>query len=74
MNGFDLEYFRSGEFTINGGNQLSNMALEFSRELGSLARNDFDHARSMAERFQRPEMRVMALLQIAQAALSSDGG
>ena len=73
LNGFDLQYFRSGEFINNSGNPLSATALEFSRELGSIAGNDFDRARSMADRFQLPEMRLMALLQIAQVVLGSDG-
>ena len=71
LNGFDTEYFRSGEFINNGGNALSNMALEYSRELGSIAGTNFDLAISMAERFQRPEMRLMALVQIAQRAFST---
>src|SRR5713226_4983874 len=73
LNGFDLQqYFRGGEFVISGGNQLNMIAQESARELGSISHNDFDHARAVAERFQRQEMRVMALLQILQAALTSD--
>jgi len=74
LNGFDVQgYFRSGEFVIAGGNPLNNMAQECGQALGSGARNDLERARSAAERFQRPEMRLIALLQIAQAALTSDG-
>jgi hypothetical protein len=73
LNGFDLQqYFRNGELVINGGNQLSEMARESAQQLGSLSRHEFDRAKSVAEEFQRPEMRVMALLQIARVALSSD--
>jgi hypothetical protein len=73
LNGFDVQgYFRSGEFVITGGNPLNNMAQECGQTLGSGARNDLDRARSAAERFQRPEMRLIALLQIAQAALTRD--
>jgi hypothetical protein len=72
LNGFDLQqYFRGGEFVIGGGNQLNMVAQESARVLGSISRNDFEHARAAAERFQRQEMRVMALLQILQAALTS---
>jgi hypothetical protein len=53
--------------------QMNDMAQECGRALGSGARNDLDRARSTAERFQRPEMRLIALLQIGQAALTSDG-
>ena len=73
LNGFDLQqYFRGGEFVITGVNQLNMIAQESARGLGSISRNDFGHARAAAERFQRQEMRVMALLQILQAALASD--
>ena len=69
LNGFDLQYFTAGEFVINGGNSLSTMVHELAEELGSIARSDFDRAKSVSERFQRGEMRVTALLQIAQGAL-----
>ncbi len=74
LNGFDVQgYFRNGEFIItNGGNPLNMMAQQCGRELGSSARDDLDGARAAAERFQRREMRVIALLQIAQALLASD--
>ena len=73
LNGFDLQqYFRDGEFVINGGNQLNQMAQESAQRLGSLSRHDFDRAKSVAEEFQRPEMRIMSLLQIAQSSLTTD--
>lgn len=72
LNGFDVQqYFRGGEFVISGGNQLNMIAQESAQQLGSISHGDF-HARAVAERFQRQEMRVMALLQILQAGLTSD--
>ena len=74
LNGFDIQqYFRDGEFVINGGNPLNMVAQESAQKLGSISRKEYDRARLAAERFQRPEMRVMGLLQIAQTALSADG-
>lgn len=71
LNGFDVQqFFRNSEFVINGGNSLNEMAQESAQRLGSLSRFDFDRAKSVAEEFQRPEMRIMALLQIAQAVLT----
>lgn len=71
LNGFDLQqYFRNSELVINSGNSLNEMAQESAQRLGSLSRIDFDRAKSVAEELQRPEMRIMALLQIAQAALT----
>jgi hypothetical protein len=73
LNGFDVQqYFRGGEFVISGSNQLNMIAQESAQQLGSISHSDFPHARAVAERFQRQEMRVMALLQILQAGLSSD--
>ena len=74
LNGFDIQqYFRRGEFVINGGNPLSTVAQESAQRLGSISRKEYDRAKLVAERFQRPEMRVMGLLQIAEVALSTDG-
>ena len=70
LNGFDLQqYFRDDEFVINGGNSLSAMAQEIAVELNSISRDDFDRAKSISERFQRGEMRVTTLLEIAKRAL-----
>jgi len=69
LNGFDVSgYFRDGEFVINNGNPLNQIAESCGRELGAVARGDLDRARVAAERFQRPEMRLMALMQIAQVS------
>ncbi|SRR6266404_107432 len=73
LSGFDIQqYFRNNELVINGGNSLNEMARESAQRLGSLSRYDFDRAKSVAEEFQRPEMRIMALLQIAQAVLTKN--
>ena len=73
LDGFDVSgYFRNDEFVIGGGNPLNMIAETSGRELGTIARGDLDRARLAAERFQRPEMRLIALLQIAQAAITSE--
>jgi hypothetical protein len=73
MNGFDVQgYFRSGEFIINSGNPLNTMAQECGRVMAAGARSNFEQGRSAADRFQRSELRLIALLQIAQAALEKD--
>lgn len=73
LNGFDLQqYFRDGEFVINGGNQLNTLVQASAQRLGSISRKEYDRARLVAERFQRPEMRIFALLQIAQSMLTID--
>jgi hypothetical protein len=72
LNGFDLQqYFRDGEFVINGGNSMSTVVQEIAGELNSIGRDDFDRAKSVSELFQRGEMRVTALLEIAKGALEA---
>jgi len=73
LDGFDISgYFRNDEFIISNGNPLNMIAESCGRELGGVARTDIDRARLAAERFQRPEMRLIALLQIAQTSITSD--
>jgi hypothetical protein len=73
LSGFDIQqHFRAGEFVISGSNALNMITQETARELGSISLIDYERAASMAGRLQRPEMRVMALLQIAQAMLGTD--
>jgi hypothetical protein len=73
LDGFDVQgYFRSGEFIIFSGNPLNMVVQMCGGVLGSHSQTDFESARSTAERFARPEMRLIALSQIAQAALTSD--
>jgi hypothetical protein len=75
LSGFELDnYFRRGEFIINGGSRLASFVTETAGGLGSIASRDFDLARKLAERFQLREVRVVALLQIAQHTLSGDSG
>ena len=73
LNGFDVQgYFRSGEFIIKSDNPLSSMSQECGQVLAANSRDNLDQGRSAAERFQRSELRVVALLQIAKAALEID--
>lgn len=72
LNGFDLhQYFREGEFIVNNNNSpMCMVAQEIAGQLRSLALQDFDRARAAAARFQREELRAMALLQIVQGSLT----
>ena len=73
LDGFDVQgTFREGEFVIASGNMLNNLSQECGRILSSNARADANQAASTAERFQRPEMRLIALLQIVHTLLMRD--
>ena len=73
LNGFDLnQYFKNGEFIIRSGNPLCSTIQELADCLGSIGLSDFERARLLGGLFQLREIRVIALLQIAQAALGND--
>lgn len=65
-------FFRNGELmlSMSGGASFA-IRSRYGRALSLLANADFDRARSAADRFQQPELRVMARLLIAQGALDT---
>lgn len=65
-------FFRNGELmlSMSGGASFA-IRSRYGRALTLLANADFDRARSAADRFQQPELRVMARLLIAQGALDT---
>ena len=69
LNGFEVRVFKDGEMPLQGGSQLSEIISSFARELGSLARLQFDAAQAAAEKFQRSEARIIVHLAIARGVL-----
>lgn len=69
LDGFEHQYYKDGELLWQGSN-LSNQISQLIDELGRLATVDFDRAKDLAQRFQRPEVRLMAQLSVARAVLS----
>ena len=72
LNGFEVRVFKEGEMPLQGGSQLSDIITSFARELGSLARLQFDAAQAAAEKFQRPEARIIAHLAIVRGVLEGN--
>jgi hypothetical protein len=70
LNGFGQQYFRNGELMMQNGNPLGNIASQLTATLSTLSAADFDRARATADRLQRPEVRLVAYLAIAQNAIS----
>ena len=66
LNGFEVNIFRDGELSLQGGNGLSGMLNRFGEELGFLAVQDLERAETLAGRFQLAEPRIMARLAIVQ--------
>jgi hypothetical protein len=69
LDGFEQRYLRDGEWTAQGGGNLGNLIGRLEQTLATLARLDFDRARALADQFDRPEIRLMTQLQIAQSVL-----
>ncbi|HEV7859338.1 MAG TPA: hypothetical protein VGO91_12020 [Pyrinomonadaceae bacterium] len=64
-------FFKKGEMLMHPGFlSIDQIAAQYGKGLTALARADFDHTKSLADRFQRNEARIMARLLIAQSILS----
>jgi hypothetical protein len=70
LDGFENNYLKSGEWAPSGGGSLSNMIVACNQQIAALARVDFDRAKSLADRWQRSEIRLRGKLMIAQTVLS----
>ncbi len=65
------KFFRKDEMVLQPGFITANvMFTQYAKELGALARADFNRTKAVADRFQRNEVRLMARLLIAQSILS----
>jgi hypothetical protein len=70
LDGFDCQQsFRDGEM-IDGSSTLSSLIQGLATSLANLATNDFDRARAAGNAAERPEIRVVLLLSVAQSALN----
>jgi hypothetical protein len=71
LSGFEINLFREGEMTIQGGGGLTSTVNRYGQELALLARTDFERSETLAGRFQFPEPRIMARLSIVQGLLGA---
>lgn len=71
MDGFDNRYLRRGEWMLNGQNNLGNIVTNTRRVISQLARLDFDRAQALTDQLERPEIRLMAQLEIVQSILNN---
>jgi hypothetical protein len=70
LDGFENNYLKNGEWAPSGGAALSNMIVACNQQIAALARADFDRAKSLADRWQRSEVRLRGRLLIAQTVLT----
>lgn len=69
LNGFEINMFREGELTMQGGGGLTSTINRFGQELANLARTDIERSETLAGRFQMTEPRIMARIAIVQGLL-----
>jgi hypothetical protein len=55
---------------MQNGNGVANTATQLMSTLASLATANFDRAKAMADRVERPEVRIGAYLAIAQQTIT----
>src|SRR5262249_10054419 len=69
LDGIDFQYFKDGEWIMPGVNNLGNVVNQLDQTLAALGQTDFDRARTLADQLERPEMRVLIEIDLAQTAL-----
>jgi len=70
LDGFENRYLKDGEWMTPGMSSLANMVANLVQSLQFFGRLDFDRALALANQLERPEVRLMAQLVIAEAALN----
>ncbi|HEX5966754.1 MAG TPA: hypothetical protein VFY51_12515 [Pyrinomonadaceae bacterium] len=67
LDGYDTNYLRDGEWNMSANGSVGEILTTLSQQAGGFAWSDFDRAVSLASQFERPEIRMMAHLKLAQA-------
>ena len=74
LSGFEINMFRDGEMSLQGGNGLTSTITRYGEELALLARSDFERSEALAGRFQFAEPRIMTRMAIVQGLLGVRSG
>lgn len=69
LDGIDFQYLKDGEWVMPGFNNLGNVINSLDQTLAALGQADFDRARSLADQIERPEMRLLIEIDLAQITL-----
>lgn len=69
LDGFGAEYYKDDELDLQNGNTVTNLVVQTSNALGSLALANFERAKSTTERLRLPEVRLRVYLEIAQETI-----
>jgi hypothetical protein len=71
LDGFDVNYIKDGEWNLSGQGQLGILLSLLAENAGAFAALDFDRSVNLAGQMERPELRLMADLKIAQGILTN---
>ena len=70
LDGIERRYLRNGEWNMTGEGVLGELLTGLANNASYFAHCDFDRAVSLAAQFERPEIRIMAQLKLAQGILA----
>ena len=70
LDGYDTSYLRDGEWNMSAGGQIGELLTQLAEGAQFFAWSDFDRAMNLAAQFERPEIRMMAQLKLAQGVLA----
>jgi len=69
LDGIENNYLSEDEWNMTGAGTLGGLLTTLAQNAGSFARLDFDRSVSIANQLERPELRLMTELKIAQGIL-----
>jgi hypothetical protein len=70
LDGVENNYLRDEEWNMTGEGELGRILTTLAQNAGWFAKLDFDRSVNLAQQLERPELRLMAELKIAQGVLS----
>jgi len=70
LDGFETNYLRDGEWNMSANGIVGELLTMLAQFAGPFAWQDFDRAVSLASGFDRPEIRLMAHVKLAQGILA----
>jgi hypothetical protein len=70
LDGYDTNYLRDGEWNMSSNGPIGELLSNLAHSAGYFAWLDFDRAVSLSSQFERPEIRMMAHVKLAQGILA----
>jgi len=70
LDGYETHHLRDGEWNMSSEGPLGALFTILAQSASYFAWSDFDRAVSVAEQFERPELRLMAQVKLAQGILA----